>query len=135
MQRLASLGTCWQKKLAWNFKHAFSWVKYFYFAVHELYFEVFNYITLKSFSGLIWYHVCPGERDNLSELHPVVVISLTWSILFRPPPSVFYDPQLKIMCFYIARYNVKIMHVRLGVIKTYIPTKLGGGGGGQNRSH
>ena len=61
------------QELASNFKHAFSWVKYFYFAVHELYFEVFNYITLKSFSGLIWYHVCPGETDNLSKLHPVVV--------------------------------------------------------------
>ena len=32
-------------------------------------------------------------------------------------PSGFYDPQLQIMCCYVARYNVKIMQVRLGVIK------------------
>ena len=50
-----------------------------------------------------------------------------------PPPSVFYDPQLQIICCYIARYYVKKEHVRLGVIKRFMLTKPGGGGGGQNR--
>ena len=54
-----------------------------------------------------------------------------WDLLCPPPPppSVFYDPQLKIMRFYIARYRVEIMHVHLGGHKTYIPSKLGEGGG------
>ena len=33
------------------------------------------------------------------------------------PPSVFYDPQLQIICCYIARYYVRKWHVHLGGIK------------------
>ena len=53
------------------------------------------------------------------------------SILFRP--QCFLRPQLQVMSCYIARYYVKIMHVRLGVVKHIFPLSCGrGGGGGQN---
>ena len=44
------------------------------------------------------------------------------------PRSVFYDPQLQIICCYIARYYVRQEHVRLGVIKDSCSLSLGGGG-------
>ena len=49
-----------------------------------------------------------------------------------PPPSAFYDPQLQIICCYIARYYVRKEHVRRGVIKNFCLLR-GGGGGGRNR--
>ena len=52
--------------------------------------------------------------------------------LFCFGPQYFYDPQFQILCCYIARYYVKIMHVCLGAIKHIFP--LSWGGGGQNRS-
>ena len=50
------------------------------------------------------------------------------SILFRPPPSAFYDPQLQIICCYIARYWCKKIARAPGGHK-----KLCLGGGGGNR--
>ena len=49
------------------------------------------------------------------------------SILFSLlPPAIVSDVRhLKITICYIARYNVKLN------IESYIPTKLGGGGGGK----
>ena len=44
-----------------------------------------------------------------------------------PPPSVFYDPQLQIICCYIARYYVRKWHVRRGVIKNLCSLRWGGG--------
>ena len=49
-------------------------------------------------------------------------------ILFDISYDRFLWPLLQIMCRYIARYYVKIMLVRLGVIKRIFPVSLGGGG-------
>ena len=54
--------------------------------------------------------------------------------LISPPPRIFYDPQLQIMCCYIAPYYVKNARSP-GGHKTYIPGGhiiWGGGGGGQS---
>ena len=79
-----------------------------------------------------------GSRtpDKPSELFRTILFSASifckdFLDLFCPPPSVSYDPPITIYVCYIARYYVKIMHVRLGVIKHIFPLS---GGGGLNRS-
>ena len=71
------------------------------------------------------YSCCLRVRKNNRGL----VYSKNGFILFRPP-SVFYDPQIQIICCYIAHYYVIKWHVRLGVMKNLCSLSWGGG---QNR--
>ena len=58
---------------------------------------------------------------------PIQIFSKSYCDINRGIYSVqcFYDPQLQTKCCYIARYYVKIMHMRLGVIKHIFPLNWG----------
>ena len=64
--------------------------------------------------------ICQSDNENCRS------VSMIGSILFPPPPSVFYDLQLKIICCYIARFYVKKIARGPGGHKKFMLTKLGG---------
>ena len=51
-------------------------------------------------------------KTNTRDRNNDLIRSLSYDLIkpgsiLPPPPSVFYDPQLQIICCYIARYDVR----------------------------